>query len=1193
MGVGKFTPEQQKAIETLDKSILVAAAAGSGKTAVLVQRIINIILEGKAEVDEMLVVTFTKAAAAEMRLKLAKALKERMRIDPSSKDRLKPQLSKLYRAYISTFDSFAVRLIREFFYEIDIEPNFKACDEVQSVLLQRQAVDELFEDGFENDNIIEGGSFREFLRLYSRERNEETFKNGLLEAYAKLRTIPDYFDWAYKKAEELNVSKENLSETGVGKAMLEDAVSALNEACDAACKIKELFESVGLEKMYENKLANEISMLATIREMLEDGLSEELLSALQSIEYITLRSTKDDKESYECIKDEVAGLRSVYKEAIKNWKSCYMMPSFDVRLSEMHASYAYTVYYLDLLRKFEEYYEGLKKENGLLDFSDMEHYAVSILKHQSAADILRKRFKFIFIDEYQDTNNIQEHLISRIARPDNVFKVGDVKQSIYRFRQAEPAIFERTYREYSDEAEGNAIAIDLNRNFRSNDHTIRYINRVFESVMEGYDDKAKLYTGLCEGMGYGDEYDLIPELHVLTYDAAEDEGFEAEADEADVQDGGADEEIVNISKEEAEFSYIAELVDGIIGTEFYDSAAKVVRKAEPRDIAILMRSVKHKGDLMTRTLRNRNIQAHINDDDDYFDTVEIGIAVSLLSSIDNMKRDVPLIATLHSEIFGWTAEELAIVRAEYEGSHRDPFWMSLNAYAESGSKEDIRSKAEETIAQLKDWRELSHMMPLEDFIWRVLVESGYYMYAGAMNGGDRRQANLRVLVDRARKYSEESICSLSSFLDFIGVMKSKGVKNGQASLLSKEDNVVRIMTIHNSKGLEYPFVIVGNLGNKFNTDSKGQKFSFDSELGVGLSYVSPDRAYWRSTLMQRAINNKNVREEFKEELRILYVAMTRARNKLIMVGTVKSLEKLREGSSRRNFLEVMRDSLNTEANEFYTRHVFADAAGKKFVGIKELLATRPSELKGSALDVYQEVSRRLGYEYPYSDMLDVASKYSVSAIRKDELAKEQAKLDADAGVGENGDEMVKLWKSSDHKKKSGAADAGIAYHRIMEFIDFGKACDKYGNVDSAYIRERAEFLKQHGAIDDGVFRALDLSKIEAFFRTPLGLRAAKAAAGGKIYKEKAFTLKTEHEGRNVLVQGVVDCCWEEDGEMVLVDYKSSYINPRKDYREEQERIRHEYRRQVEIYSEAVEKGLEKPVKEAYLYLFVSSDAIQI
>lgn len=1176
MGV-KFTEQQNRAIETLDKSVLVSAAAGSGKTAVLIERIINIILKGEANVDEMLVVTFTKAAAAEMRLKLARAIKKEMRAHPENRAKMREQLNKLYRTYISTFDSFAVRVIKEFFYEIDIEPDFKACDEVQSELMQREALDGLFEEAFVRDDLIAGASFRSFLRLYSGERNENGFKNDLLKSYSKLRSIHNYWDWAEQSAENLRVTRGRFGQSKVAEAMLMDMERMLDTALKAIEEIRNLYVINGIEHKFYQMLGPEYELISNLKtKAAKREWTDDFADQLEGIEWIDLRSftkyfTKEEtgaKEAYKSFSKEITPLRKVYKDAVNSIVNRYFLPDFDTRIEEMNATYEHTIYYLNLMKAFEARYQAKKKESSLLDFADMEHLAVQILEKETPAKTLRNRFKFIFIDEYQDTNNIQEHLINCFARQDNVFKVGDVKQSIYRFRQAEPAIFERVYNEYSDEASEAAVAIDLNMNFRSNDGTIRYINEVFANIMEGYDSRAQLYTGLSKGSGYQDEYDFKPEVHVLTKASLDDE-------EAEVEDI-AGEEIENLSVEEAEAKYIAELVRDTIGTEFCDTKTGEIRKATARDIVILFRATKVRGEVMARALRNVEVQSHIEEADNYFDTIEIGVALSLFTCIDNMKRDVPLIATLHSEVFGWTPAELASVRIAHRqymantetGYRRPPYWEAVAWYAENGEDAALKEKVNYAYEKIRDWRDKSNMMATPDFIWKVLVDSGYYLRVGAMFDGDRRQANLRVLVDRARQYCEGTVASLSSFLRFIEVMKTKNISNGQASMVSQEDDVVRISTIHKSKGLEYPFVIVGGLGHHFRMDNNEMKLSFDSELGVAMPYVSPDRRYWRSSIMQRAINAKGNAESYKEELRVLYVAMTRARNKLFLVGTVDSEEKLLEFSANpNNFLKVMREVLDTDYNDYYVKPLERTENAQSATRVQQLLASRSKVMSPETLKIYEEIDRRLSYEYPYKDELEAKSKYSVSALRR------EAALASDSEEATSvDDEVVHLWHLTDNKKKASAVDIGIAYHRIMEYLDFTK-------ISSGYIDDAARDLLEKGAIEEDIFKALDLGKIRAFFGSDLGMRAIMAAKEGKLKKEKAFTLKTDWQGREILVQGVIDCCWEEDGQMVLIDYKSGHVNP------------NEYRTQVDLYSQAIEEGTGVLVKEAYLYLFETSEAI--
>ena len=1187
----KFTDEQLTAIETTDKSVLVSAAAGSGKTAVLVERIIGIILDGKADVDEMLVVTFTNAAASEMRLRLARAIRGRIAAHPEDAPRLSAQLAKLYKAYSTTINSFSLRVIREFFHELDMDPGFATADEAQSELLQREAISELFEDAFADDAIIEGGSFRSFLRLYSEERTEDTFMEGMLKAYSKLRSMPDYFEWAYEKAEMLKVTPESFAGSDLQKLMSEDCLDAFKKVLGALNKLQTIFENAGLAEIYEGKLKPQAeAAVEIISRLASSGFDDGVLNAIEAFPkaMISVRAA-DKKELYEPIKPEVKRIREkIIKAELDGFKNRYLVPDFATRLSEMNASYGYTIYYLKLLEEFERRYREKKKEHRLMDFSDQEHYAVEILKNKDNAEILRKRFKYIFVDEYQDTNNIQEHLISSVARPDNVFRVGDIKQSIYKFRQAEPEIFEALYKKFSECGDENELAIDLGKNFRTNDRTIRYINHVFKRIMEGYDERAMLYTGLdCP-----EEYDFIPEVHILTEEGSD---IEADPDTGIEEIGDDDTAEEELSKEEAEAEYIAKLCASVIGTDFYDTNTREVRKVKPGDIAILFRAVRYRGELMSRALRDHGIEPHIEGNEDYFDTVEIEIALALLSVIDNMRRDVPLIAVLHSEIFSFDPEDLANIRIAY-GNRRDAFFEAFEWYASDGPEGELKKKVQGAVSDLMEWRALSRMMPLPDLVWKVLVDSGYYRMVGAMPGGAMRQANLRSLADRAAQFSKDSVATLSSFIGFLDVLKSKKLSNGQTPTSGKDDNVVRISTIHKSKGLEYPFVIVGGLGHRFQFDNNEKGFSFDSGVGVGLPYIDPDRKYWRSTSVQRAINSKSKRDSYREELRLLYVAMTRARNKLFLVGTIKSEEDLTSYvANPQNFLKAMGDTLKSGFNRYRISPLELKVSSKANSHTGSIREYTDKPLSAEEQKLYDEIDRRFSYKYPHEYMLDAKAKYSVSAIRREELeaAKNSADDDSDISARQADTEVVNLWRNTVAKKKAGAADIGTAYHRIMEFIDFSKVTDSDGNIDEAYIAERAGFLRAHDAIDEAVYDSLDLTKIAAFFASDLGQRAIAADAAGTLKREKPFTLRTNRGGRDIMVQGVIDCCFEENGKMILLDYKSSFIHPGRPLEVEIGRIRDEYKVQIELYSEALRKGSGKDVGEAYLYLFTVSEAVNM
>lgn len=1198
----KFTPEQQLAIGTTDRSVLVSAAAGSGKTAVLVERIINIILSGEANVDEMLVVTFTNAAASEMRLKLSKAIRKHIRQHPETASRLRGQLDRLYRAYISTFNSFAMRVIKEFFYEVDIEPGMQVCDDIKGTLLMRESVDELFELAFDRDDLIDGGSFTEFLRLYSSDRNETAIKDDLISTYNKLRSIPDYYNWARSKTEVLSLNKDAFLESVPGTRLLDFLKSTICDAYKCEAEMRKLFEATDLEGFYIKRtekvqsFSEEYALIAELYNRCgEDVTLAELMDDMNNVHFDRMPAvTKEYKDAYGEIKDQVKDLRDKAKGSLNDWKSTFLLADLATSIEEMNSTYKYTNYYINLIEAFEEIYAGKKREIGVMDFSDMEHYASKILSNEEAASVLRKRFKFIFIDEYQDTNNLQEYLIGRFARPDNVFKVGDIKQSIYKFRQAEPAIFERTRKDYSGNCNDDATVIDLQRNFRTNSNTIDYINCVFRDIMDGYDETAELRAGLVFS-DEGKAFDFTPEVHLL---ADEYSSQAAELDSADDEgetDDIADREIELLTKDEAEAKYVSEIIRDLIGTDFYDSKEGVVRKVTGGDIAILLRSVKRRGDTFARALRDIRVDSYVEEEADYFDAIEIRTALSLLQTIDNMRRDVPLIATLHSEIFGFTASELAIIKSDYRDHCNEAeleidshYSAAVEWYAEEGSDTSIREKLEAALSAIRRYRDMSVILPLENFIWEVLVDSEYYLFAGAIAGGARRQANLRLLVDRAGRFARENIATLGGFIEYLEIMQTKKISPGQSGEAAAADDSVRISTIHKSKGLEYPFVFVCGMGNKRNTDRTSKGCMLDSELGIALPYVRDDKKYWRTTLLQKIMSDKSKEDAFKEEIRVLYVAMTRARNKLYLIGSVKDYSILDEKlPGRSTFFSMMTNVLSTPYNRTVKAILPREDSFTSRTGTEGILKSKSKLDAGKVASEGQEIRRRLEYLYPDEELLKAPAKMSVSTIRK-ELLEEEAEVPSSAAE----EEMYNIWKECEYRKtKANRADIGTAYHRIMEFIDFERVRKPDGSIDSEYINESITKLLELDVFEDDVYRNLKPKFIEAFFSSDLGRRASEAASRGELYKEKPFTLRMNHKGHDILVQGVIDCCFVENGKAVIVDYKSSFVHPGRNLDEEAERIRREYHTQVEIYSKAASEGLGLPVSESYLYLFTVNLAI--
>ena len=1220
----RFTPDQQKAIDTIDKSILVSAAAGSGKTAVLVERIINIIVQGKADVDRMLVVTFTNAAASEMRLKLIRAINKEVKAckdtDPERAARLKRQLGRMYRSYISTVHSFCNRIIKEFFYLTDLEPDFRICDNLKAEIMRKEAIEEVFERGFEKDDFIEGCSFRDFLDRYSKERDDKLLMEEMIKAYDSLRSMPDYFEWAGRMAEQLRLPESgDYRDSEFFHSIWDDAKALVDETLHEALGLHERLTGYKLPNTAA-KLDREIAAFRSLNAALSgdisttDKMREAEAAAMQVLQtdiFDTFSYGAKEKDAYNQVKDSCKPVREAYKDKFKDFFKRNNFATLGTLFEEQAETYKYTMYYLELLKEFEKIFDAGKREQKVIDYGDMEHITADILKNEEACKVLRDRFEFIFVDEYQDVNSLQEFLVSQVSRPDNVFKVGDVKQSIYRFRQAEPHIFEETAGEYRDENNTDAIQINLNRNFRSNGATIDYINYVFKDLMTGYDEDEKLYRGLPGS----DEYNFKPEVHLLLTDAKDPDSGYSDGDNEDGEgvdqismdleaagtvgimtdddsESEADDELKALSKAETEAVHVANIVSQIIGSEFYDGKTGKVRAATPRDIAILLRSTRNKSDMYYKSLMSKSISSHIADDGGYFNTVEVAVAMAILKVVDNLHQDVPLIAVLRSEIFGFTPENLAEVRA-FAREQKQREWTeaadrgeevtrsqmtyceALKAYAESGPDEELRVRVNDALETIARWRVRGQMMPLDDYIWYLLNDSNYYMYAGAMYGGRQRQANLRALVERAGAFRQSSIASLSSYISYLEVLRTKNVEMGQPSMVSEDDDVVRIMTIHKSKGLEFPFVIVAGMGNKLQYSKGSLGFQFHNELGIALGYVNPEQHYWRRTLMQQQITARIREDEYQEQLRVLYVAMTRAREKLYLIGCDKKEDFISNNlRSKTSFFKIMGSLCDSDTfNEYRSVGMHKVMRPGLPRGLNDFLTTDKLPMDIELSEEFAEVKRRLDYEYAYKDDLNSKAKYSVSELQRE--ANEAQHFDNRI---EDRSTRVKRRSTAD------AANIGTAYHRIMEFVDFKQAVGESGDVDRTYIDERAARLRDNGAITAPVFAALELGKIYSFFESEIGRRAADAAGDGTLEKEKPFTLRVEHKGKQVLVQGIIDCYFRDGDKLVLVDYKSNRLS-RKNQSADLERIKEEYREQIDLYKRALEEGTGSRVEEAYLYLF--------
>ncbi|MDY6038749.1 MAG: helicase-exonuclease AddAB subunit AddA [Eubacterium sp.] len=1171
-----WTREQSEAINIRDKNILVAAAAGSGKTAVLVERIRKLVCEENVPVGSLLVVTFTKAAASEMKEKIRKSLtKELESAQISSAEALaedkentekiqyiKKQLADLPQADICTFHAFALTVIRRFFYLIDMEPGFSICDEVKSTLLQEDAMDELIEEEFE----VFSDDFKAFMDAQSSDRNPNKIRELIFKMHTHLMAMPYPQKWMQDVMKKVNVNKDEFGKSDIWREYLAYISETLDDACRGFNAAVNTLELAGLTRMAQLVEQNEFvpvdnarKRLLTLKETeINPGELADELSACIEPGKIQLRATKEEKESYDTVKNSIKDLRESSKELVKELKAELNGSMILEKLGDINATLPYLQTLFRLTDSFGRKYSEAKASKRVIDFNDIEHRCLEVLQHDEARNYFFNKFSQIFIDEYQDTNIIQEEIISKIKRSNNVFMVGDVKQSIYSFRLAEPQIFEDKYRSFSDAGDGDSMAIDLNKNYRSKSQILDYINVIFKPLMRAYDDRAALYPGL----EYTGEFNYAPRLHIVALDLAKQEDETGKA-------------IQKLKKTEAEAKYISKLINEKLGTPFFDSKLGQVRPLKKSDIVILMRGVKSRGNTFKDILRSDGIECFVNESEGYFNTIEIEIFMSLLSVIDNMQQDIPLINVLHSEIFSFSAEELAEIRAN---CGKGPFYGALKTFAKDGEDERLKRKTANAVETLEKWKLHARIMPLSEFIWMLMIESGYYLIIGTQPAGVQKQANLRALVEYADKFAEDNQSSLYGFVRYVNSLKKRDVKMSEVKLLGESDDVVKIMTIHKSKGLEFPMVIVCGIGGKLNYSS-AEELTVHKDLGVGISLKSLQGHWKKRTLLQKLINRKIKQKEIEEEERVLYVALTRARDLLYLVGTVdseKTYLSKKESVVRKNTSYLDMIAPYTEAKLIAPDLTPGKSPVKKAVllGNDERGALNSEEIPAQRKT---DIEARLDYVYPFEKATTIKSKYSVSEINdKNEEAGAYVRR-------KNSTRSPKLLQSSpDTCKKSGilsAAQKGSIYHKIMENLDFDEA-KKNGYI---YVEKVANDCVAKNFFSEEELEQIDLKKICGFFDTELGKRCADASGEKNLFKEKPFTLKMSDEGDTFLVQGIIDCYFREKGKTVLIDYKSSYIsedNPEDD----ESKVIDRYKTQLSIYKMALQAAGEDSVDEVYIYL---------
>lgn len=1239
-----WTDDQWKAIMAKDQDILVAAAAGSGKTAVLVERMITKIIS-EAEpinVDELLVVTFTNASAAEMRHRIGEALEKAINQNPKSVH-LRKQLSLLNKASISTLHSFCLEIIRKYYYLIDIDPGFRIADETEAQLLRDEVLEELFEEGYGKEG---NDSFFALVDTFTNDRSDTALQDIIRDLYDFAKSNPSPNQYLDSIVEMYEVDETtNIEKLPFVCSLLQDIELQLLGAKQLLEYGLEITKLPGGPAPRADNFIEDLLVVNTLIDANKESWTS-LYQTMQVWNFGRAKNCKGDEYDKELI-DKASKLRDKAKKIIKDLQEELFSrkpESFIRDMSEMKQYIAGLVY---LVKEFSNRFNEIKTEKGLVDFADLEHYCLEILSEvkeegtiapSSAALACRKQYKEVLVDEYQDVNMVQEAILNLVTKDieheGNLFMVGDVKQSIYRFRLAEPNLFLGKYNRFASQEAETGLRIDLAKNFRSRKEVLQGTNYIFKQIMGvsvgeiEYDESAEL----VKGAPYPEDTPFPVELMVIDQEGkGEEDSQEADQERFDEAD---------LAASQLEARYMAAKIKEMIAErkEVYNPKTKLGRPVMYRDIVILLRSMTWTPQIMEE-FKQQGIPVYANLSSGYFEASEVAIMMSLLRTIDNPFQDIPLASVLRSPIVGLTEEELALIRIQNKSGS---FYEVLAAFCmnkPSLETEELYDKVRPFFEQLKEWRVMARQGSLSVLIWYLYRETRFYDFVGGMPGGKQRQANLRALYDRARQYESTSFRGLFRFLRFIERMQDRGDDLGAARALGEQEDVVRIMTIHSSKGLEFPFVFIAGLARNFNTMDLKKAYMLDKEYGFAAKYVNAEKRISYPSLPQIAFKRKKKMEMLAEEMRVLYVAFTRAKEKLYLVSTVKNAAKklnqwVQSGentdwllnefdrASANSYLDWIGPSLIrhkdcdgllgegnrpnllipaeiVEHSSCWKIQILQSEEAAKIIAEtemeKEVLLEKvySGEIVQVESPLKKVVEEQLAWNYSYLVATNYLSKQSVSEVKrqKEIISAEDSGTDL---IRPFNKPLLNRPKFIQEKSLS-PAERGTAMHMMMQHLDFSK------QITEESIAANLDEMVQKELLTVEQLEVIEPFQIMKFFKTELGQRLIRAKT---VKREIPFSLsfpaseiykEWKGEDEPILIQGIIDCVFEDEYGMVLLDYKTDGITDRfkGGFAEAEPVLMERYQIQIDLYTRALEQILKRKVKERYLFFFDGAHTLKI
>lgn len=1266
----KFTPEQQRVIELHNSNILVSAAAGSGKTAVLVERIIRMICDGEhpADIDRLLIVTFTNAAAAEMRERIAAGITARLEADPGN-EHIQKQSALLHNAQITTIDSFSLFLIRNHFNEIGLDPDFRVADGGEIKLLQQEVLAQLLEDAYAGQFVPEAPEqFHACVEYFCPGGRESVLEQHILNLFRYAGSFPWPAEWLEERKNDYAAGDmEALVHSDYGQYLTERVNRTVEGCLEKLREVKRLCELPDGPYMYGELTEAEIEQLERLTSCKD---LEEQAAKVPAVTFARLPSKKDD--SVDPAKRELAkAIRNSVKDTLSDLSESYFKTPLELAVEQGKACREPLRMLLDLVLEFDRRLLAAKQERHLIDFSDMEHYALQILlkreKVEETGSIgtdraktkyrivpsdvameYRQYFQEILIDEYQDSNLVQEYLLSAISGEEegryNRFMVGDVKQSIYKFRLARPELFLEKYDTYQET--GDLCRIDLAKNFRSRIQVVDAVNGVFSRIMSreiggiAYDDKAALYPGAVypaqEDPAYGSELLLIRKPE-------KGEREESGIGEQHAEGAGVLVDYDNVRQLEA--LAIAARIKQLKGSlQVMEKSAGELRPVRYSDMVILLRTTSGWDEEFKKILEQQGIPVYITSKTGYFGALEVQELLQFLRVLDNPRQDIPLFGVMQSVFGGFTQEEIAQIRSGGEGHSRKRMTLyealkevaqsgrtveegeEISAGESAGEEAELSQKADTFLQRIGHYRDLTPFTSIRDLLQRILDDYDYLNYVTALPAGSKRRANVEMLLTKASAFEKTSYFGLFHFIRYMEQLEKYDVDYGEADTLDENADVVRIMSIHKSKGLEFPVVFVSGLSKRFNMQDANQSLIVDMDLGVAVDYVDSVRRIKNKTLRRTVLSAKMKEDNLAEELRVLYVALTRAREKLILTAVLDKADEKWElaqmtGQERLTYLDfceagsymdfllpilpqtgIAVKTLRTEdlaVEELREQLRMGDRREQlRLIACGETTLTGDPEENERKLMYLRE---RFAYQYPHPGLQKLYTKTTVSELK---IAAMAEKDEAAFHTFEEKEVVPYIPGFRREQEKVSGAVRGNAFHRTMELLDFTYLFTESGlftgcpnnyeeyrrGLDKNRLQNRLEEFLQRETISlrltEEYAKAVSLPKILNFLEQELAYRMWRAQEQGLLYREQPFVLGIDAkrldpdlpEGEKVLIQGIIDVFFIEDGEIVLLDYKTDVIDSL-------EALWNRYNVQIQYYEEALTKLMQMPVKERILYSF--------